>query len=263
MSRLLQWTCFFVVTMACGLWMSAPAEAIVIDSFDIPQDLTDLVAGNPGVAGSVNDPNAPPNSIFGSNRGLYVEKTSPPPVDDGGVRGLAQNGNFSVNRDSGTGGRVLIQWDGDGVAPSAFDPLSNLSLALPPVDLETGHLGILIKIVDVEALGQKLKLTLFSDVDGNSVPEASSLEYTVAAFAPPSYDAPFYWGDFTGTADKTQIRAIALEFTGPAGHDIKIDLVGTIAPEPTSATMLGLGAVGLFSRWRRRRRLGAKQHMAT
>jgi hypothetical protein len=195
---------------------------------------------------------------------VYVEKTTPapPPPTSGEVEALAENGTFSVSRDSGIGGNVLVQWDGDAVAPAAFDPTSNLSFLLDDgvgvagFDLTAGGgLGILIKVLVADVVGQSVTLRLYSD----DATQVSVQTHVLAATAPPDYDLLFPWAGFAGTANPTRVKAITMSVSGPPGSDLTMDLIGTYVPEPATATMFSLGAFAMFARLRhqRRRRLAA------
>ena len=254
MSRFSQMTGFFAVA-AFMAWACTPAQAVVvIDPFDFSQSLSDDTADGTGTSGSVADV-----GIIGGNRGLFVEKTSPvpPPPTSGVVKALAENGGFSVSRDSGIGGHALVQWDGDGVAPAAFDPTSNLSFLLddgvgvPGVDLTAGGgLGILVKVLIADVTGQTLTLRLYSD-DASQV---SVQSHVLLAAAPPASNLLFPWAGFGGTADPTRVKAITLSIEGPPGSDLSIDLIGTFVPEPATAGMFGFAAIAVMARMRRRGR---------
>jgi hypothetical protein len=255
----------------CIALAATPAAAIVIvNPIDTFGDAQYQAASGPNGDNNILDAGRTVivNSglVASSGRSVFVEKTAGS-VDVGKkVEAVVSNidGSFSVSRASGIGGRVLVQWDGgtlDADAPAAFDPLSNLTHQLnggSGIDLTAGSaVGLSIRVLDADLAGQQLTLTLFG-VDNKVASEQSVVLPSVVP--PGSFDALFPFVGFTqlGSAlsspNPNQIYAITLAITGPAGADVTLDLLGTYthAPEPGSASLLGLGGVALLARARRR-----------
>lgn len=249
MSRLMR-TIGLLAVLTSLAWMSTTAQALVIDDFTSFQKEFDTTANGAGVFGSVVD-----GAVFKGNRDLYVEKTLPVGTSSD-ITAMSEAGAFSVNRDSGVGGNVLLQWDDDAVAPAAFDPESNLSFLLGGVDLTaSAGIGIVVKILNAEVTTQTLHFTLWGADDT----VASELALSLPSTAPPSYDLFFPFANFTAVGGKSavnpaSVNAITLAITGTNGADLTIDLVGTYAaPEPATAGMFGLSAVAILTRLRRKR----------
>jgi len=249
--------------------MAATARATtIIDKF-----ADDQFAVASGVPGSVS---APPGSvpagvagnILGGFRDLFVEKLLGSNKLSKTVKGDvdASTQTFTLSRDGGIGGRGMLQWEGDGFAPIAFDPRSNLSFLLgggSAVDLTTGgEVGLLLRVLGADLPGQQVRITLFGP--NNTVASDAVVTLPAVNGGPLNVQIPF--ASFSKTliangavfnavtpALATQVYAITMALTGPDSSDISIGQLSTYAPEPTSAALFGLGIVGLLGLKRKRR----------
>jgi hypothetical protein len=205
-------------------------------------------------------------NIFGTQRDVFVNKTAGPttPAAQRRVSGTADGatGSFFIDRGPLVNGNVLVQWDGVDIAPSAFDPLSNLSFLGGPWDLSSDA-GILVRVTYGEP-NQEIQFTLFSSATSAS---------THAAVAIPNFPGPgtvdllipfasFAQSGLPGVvspADFTDVRAMTMTATsGVAGRDVEFTLLGVyMVPEPATATIFGIGslvAMATFRRFRPKRR---------
>ena len=246
---------------------AAPAQAIVIskviDNFlDDSAAITGSGVGDTATSTTIEAV----GEIFGTQRDVFVNKTAGPTTPaaqrrvsataDGGI-----GGSFFIDRGPLVNGNVVVQWDGVDSAPTAFDPLSNLSFLAGPWDLSS-DLGILLRISYGEP-NQQIQFTLFSSAMSAS---------THTAVAPPNFAGPgtvdllipfasFVQSGLPGVvspADFSDIRAITMTATSSvAGRDVEFALMGVYVPEPATASIFGIGslvAMATFRRFRPKRR---------
>lgn len=100
--------------------------------------------------------------------------------------------------------------------------------------------------------GASLAITLVSHKEG-----PGNTSTVVQTWASPISPAPRMTVDFRFTQfsglDFSDIDSIKLTYTGTAGNDVDIySLTTNVVPEPASLNFLGLGAVGLLSKRRRK-----------
>jgi hypothetical protein len=259
---------FTGLCVAIAVSLSAlPAQAIsiskIIDNFDDDsENVTSAAVGSTSFGTTLE---GAAGNIFGSERDAFVVKTSGPtaPVTLRRVAAAAADGGFGstffIDRGPLVNGNVLLQWDGaDGVAPAAFDPLSNLSFLAGPWNVAS-DLGILLRLVYGET-DQEIQFTLFSSATSAS---------THTAIALPNFSGPghvdllipfasFVQSSLAGVVspvDFTNIRAITMSATSnTAGRDAEIGLLGVYVPEPASASIFGIGSVVAMATFRRFRR---------
>jgi hypothetical protein len=139
-------------------------------------------------------------------------------------------GSLNIGNDPGVSSIVTVAWDGAGVGAGA----SGLGAA---GDLSTA-IAILVNVISAD-----LNVTI--DFDLTDVNDAvSSASKTVSAGL-----VNFAKGDFSGSADWSQLRSIVMTVNGPAAYDVQIELVeGSDVPEPATLFLSGgvLLALGLF-----------------
>jgi hypothetical protein len=242
---------------------AAPAEAIVvtkvIDKFQ--DDSMAMTGSSIGSTSTSTTVEGVLGNIYGTERDVYVNKTAGPTTPSALRRVTASAdgtlpGSFFIDRGPLVSGNALLQWDGlDGIAPSAFDPLSNLAMLAGPWNL-TSDVGLVVRLAYGET-DQMMQFTLFSSATAASThlpipvpnfagPGTVDLLIPFAAFAQSGL------GGVVSPVDFSDVRAITMAATNSvSGRDVEFRLLGVYVPEPATASIFGIGSVLAFGAFRR------------
>ncbi len=249
MSSPLRYCFAFVLVAAFGTSGSQSRGAFIqIDNFQVEQDVGFL-----GIPSFIPDNSqaGPSSSILGGFRDMQTGGNADSFLETR-LRTLSGELTFFNNFD--TDGNGMIVWDGDD------DPLVVNPAGLGGLDI-TANGGMPLNRISLELLsldlpGLELTFEIF-DVNSN----VSALSTTIGnpILVPTTLD--FFFTDFVGTADLTNVGAIKLSINGPPEIDSAFDLVEirgplvSAVPEPSTLIVwstLGL-TIGGFA-WLRRRK---------
>ena len=237
-----------------GVSAQAQASPIVIDNFDLEQDVG-FQPINPLIPSSSQV--GPNGSVLGGFRDMQV-------TGSGGsflqTRATADSGELSFSNSVGTTGSVTITWDGDD------DPTTLDQTGLGGIDI-TGSGGptldrFTLDIVLADLPGLNIAISVFDLAGGSSFLDIA-LTNAVSAFE----SVDFLFSDFIGSADFTNVGAISLMIDGPAEVDAVFSNfqvspgAPTAVPLPATLSLLltGLGVFGVVSSRRRRQSAGTQR----
>lgn len=242
----------FGLVVAVLLCSAGPAQAslLVLDTFDVPQNLTALGPANTS-SGSVSGA-----GIYGGERDMVVTTTAGIPVLGLNTQTLGAN-QLAHSADATVTGFTLLQWDGvDG--SSTLNPVGLGGADLTNGGLVTG-LGIRVSLNDLPA---DITLTVYdaSDPTGLTFSQAS-LSLPGGIFSDTDFLVNF--ASFTtdgpnGAADFTNAGAVEMLIDGAQqSTDLVFSFIqpgSTLVPEPMSAAVWSLCLVtGLVVVARRKR----------
>ena len=224
---------FLILAVGILLVPVATSSAVVIDTFD---DGTDTVV-KPGLLGPSNTATA---EALGGSRTLAI-------IDAASVNGTtlsADDPNTQDSLDHGQGpggaGASMVTWDANGAGLGGID-LTELGSSD----------GVSLDVLAIDVGAVTLTLTINDTGVGSSSLVLGGLVEGVQGF---------FFDDFTGDADFTDVDSIVLRIDANANSDLRIDIIestrvpnGT-APEPSSIALAICGLLGLAMGRRRRRR---------
>ena len=226
--------------LATALLFGASAEAqagpLLVDSFDLNQDVG--LIGIPNFIPSSSQ-EGPAANVLGGFRDMQVGGDANNFL---ATRGQAQGGELVFSNNVGTTGDVTLTWDGDD-DPTVVDPTG-----LGGIDITMNGGSTLnrfvLDLVSVDLPGLSITVSIF-DLDGNISVLDSVLSTAVSA----SQSLEFFFNDFAGSADFTNVGAISLALAGPAEIDatfsnFQIDPGPSVAvPLPGTLPLLLAGLV--------------------
>lgn len=233
--------------LGTGKAQALVATPITLDDFLVEQDV-----GAPG-AGIFILENSQVEAGLGGFRDMEVTSDG-----TGFAKTLleAKDGLLGFSNAVGVTGTGTVVWDGDD------DPTVINTTGLGGMDITAGGLNsILMNVVSSDLPDLGVTFSIY-DMDSN----VSSLSYIINPPIPASSgpkEIAFFFDDFVGGADFTNVGAIALTLDGPEDIDAKIDLVEIVelidsdprvrVPDPTSVLgLLAFGAVGAGSMLKRK-----------
>ena len=246
---------------ALSVGSTAQGALLVIDDFELPGPAM-VTLMTPADAPTVAQQNAP--GVIGGQRDIRM-------AVDAGVGGASV---FVVGNDLGKGyldantvaqrtASIHLQYDGIDVetGPNLTDSLGLF------VDLTDGGKNneLLIRFANSQVPGNGL-LNLYVEVvssGGVSTYSGTKANNLLGGGGVPLMEDHFIsLADFTGGADFTQVQSLTFKFNddgngvGSVGADFEVDMIATV-PEPGSALLLGLGAMGWLGYCRRKRNRSA------
>jgi hypothetical protein len=257
---------------ACGALAAASATAdayTLIDSFDMSLSDQYVDRDNPASEATLDDPGLPPDpdpnlapNILGDYRDLYVHGIS---GSDTGPFGFVSLFSFApplskldfTAGDPGTLFTGRITWDGQDSDGAAVDVGGLGSVALNA----NGENAFSLLFANLRFPNTTLEITVWSDAgnaQATAMVDLSTRFGSELLFDPfnPAYEeltVPFldFSDNVIGTVDFGDVSAIMVEFYGPAGWEVGLKEVASVAvPEPASIALMGAGLIGLG--WRRR-----------
>jgi len=229
---------------------SAQADPILIDDFDVNQDV-----GSLAIDGAIPDSSqvGAAGTILGGFRDMQATGDADDWIE---TRLKVDNQSLTFSNDVDTNGFGTIVWDGND------DPTVLDTMGLGGIDITQNNGStldsILMDIISADLPGLEVNFTIY---DMNSNTSSISRIFDTSISTP--QEETFFFDDFSGNADFTNVGAIKLTLDGPPEIDARIDLVeigkgvkgvgGTTIPEPSSILgLLTFAAAGAGSMLKRK-----------
>lgn len=221
-----------IAALALMFMAASAANAIVIDNFNSGGGFVMGFAGDTVEDSSATDP----GDALGNMRRLEIPGSQavvgPLPLIMAANPGNPGTETFTFSLPTGTSGSGKLVWDAD-------------RQGLGGIDLTDGgvsdQLSVEVLVIDQ---GQVNMIFSFTDINNNT----STVELTDAVIG--TNNISFL--DIVGSANLSELNMVMLEIQGTEASDLQIDLIASTnsVPEPASAALLGLGALGFLRRRR-------------